>query len=206
MRIVAVNAAEKSHLFLQLWAANGHHTSAIALDVLAELDGTVEADVILLDLQGVAADNADRLARHLNGRTVIDCSNPSNVAELRCGAASIAEQVARACPGAAVVKALNVITPAALRHVLKQAGAEGVRGYTSGYYCGDDDAARRTAAALIDEANLDAMDCGPLTNATLLEALGLLAHHLEEQATLGEYFTISIVRKHGDNSPLDHWM
>lgn len=58
----------------------------------------------------------------------------------------------------------------------------------------------------MDEAHLDPTDCGALTNATLLEALGLLARHLEGQATFGQYFTISVVRAHDDSSPLDHWM
>ncbi len=206
MRIVAVNASERIQLLLQRWGAGGHHVNSIALEAAAELEEIVDADVILLDLQGVGASNAEKLARHLDGKTVIECSNPSNVAELRSGSASIAEQVARACPGAAVVKALNVITSAALRHVLKQGGAEGLEGYTSGYYCGDDQQARRTAGALIDELHLDPIDCGPLTNATLLEALGLLAHHLEGQTAFGPHFTISIVRAHGDSSPLDRWM
>ncbi|MDQ2908642.1 MAG: hypothetical protein M3R44_04740 [Candidatus Eremiobacteraeota bacterium] len=164
----------------------------------------LDAEVVLLDLEGASARDGARLASHLEGKTVIDCSNVANVKELRSGAASIAEDLARECPGAAVVKALNVITAAALRDVLKHGGAETRQGYVSGYFCGDDDKARRTAAALIEEAQLDPTDCGPLSNATLLEALGLLAHHLEAHA--GPHFTIDVIRAHGDSSPLDHWM
>lgn len=206
MRIVAMNAGEKGRLLLERWGANGHHTGAISLEAVAALKEPIEADVVLLDLRGGSVDEGGTLPRHLDGKTVIDCSNVSSVNDLRSSPASIAEQVARACPSAAVVKALNVITTAALRHVLQGGGAEGREGYISGYYCGDDDEARRTAAALIDEARLDPSDCGPLSNATLLEALGLLAHHLEEHGGAGPHFTISIIRAHGDSSPLDRWM
>ncbi len=201
-----MNAGEKGRLLLDRWSANGHDTDATSFDAIAHLDEPIEADVILLDLQGVAVDDHAKLPRHLDGKTIIDCSNVRNVNELRSGPASIAEQVAHVCPGASVVKALNVITFATLQNVLKHGGAEGRRGYISGYYCGNDDAARRTAAGLIDEAQLEPSDCGPLSNATLLEALGLLAHHLGEHAATESHFTISIAQAHDDSSPLDRWM
>lgn len=206
MRIVAVNAGDKTHLLLERWEANGHHTAATSLEALVARKESIDAEVILLDLEGASALDGAGLARHLDGKTIIDCSNVTSVNELRSGATSIAEDLARDCPSASVVKALNVISFAALRDILKHGGAETRQGYISGYYCGDDEKARRTVAALIEEAQLDPTDCGALSNATLLEALGLLAHHLEKHAAFGPHFTINVIRAHGDSSPLDHWM
>ncbi len=206
MRILAISGAPKAGMFLRRWTDNGHQTQSIALAELEKRGGIVDADVILLDLGGSAGGDFATLARHLEGKIVIDCSNPADLSDLRGGAGSIAERIADACPGAAVVKALNVISAPALERMLTQGGAERLRGYTSGYFCGDHEDARRTAAALIDEVHLDAIDCGPLANATLLEALGLLTRHLETQATSGADFIISIVKAHGDSSPLDRWM
>jgi len=202
---VAMNAGDKGHLLLDRWSANGHDTDATSFDAIAVLDEPLEADVVLLDLGGAGVNDSAMLARHLDGKTIIDCSNVDSVRELR-SSASLAEQVAQACPRASVVKALNVITFATLENAFKRGGAEGRKGYLSGYYCGDDDGARRTAAALIEEAQLEPTDCGPLSNATLLEGLGLLARQLEGHADYGPYFTISITRTHDDSSPLDHWM
>ncbi len=206
MRIVALNAGEKGRLLLERWEANGHHTSAISFDAIVELNEPIDADVILLDLGGVSVNDKTKILRHLDGKTIIDCTNARNVNELHSDSASIAENVAKACPGASIVKALNVITSAALQHVLGHAGAMGREGYISAYYCGDDDQARLTTAGLIDEAHLEPVDCGPLSNAILLEALGLLAHQLEEHTAVGPHFAISVIRAHGDTSPLDRWM
>ncbi|MBC5820747.1 MAG: hypothetical protein GIX01_01995 [Candidatus Eremiobacteraeota bacterium] len=206
MRIVAINAGDKGHALLDRWSANGHDTDGTSFDAIVEMNQPIQADVILLDLGDARVDDIAMFARHLDGKVIIDCSNVKNVPELRSGSASIAEQVAQACPRASVVKALNVITFATLQRVFKRGGAESRSGYVSGYYCGDDEQARRTAAGLIEEAQLEPSDCGPLSNATLLEALGLLTHHLEKHAASGPHFTISIVRAHDDSSPLDRWM
>ncbi len=206
MRILAINGGPKAAMCLRRWADNGHETQSIALAEIEKCDAIVVADVILLDLTGTAVGDFAMLARHLDGKIVLDCSNPADVSGLRSSAMSIAEHIARACPGAAVVKALNVISAPALERILTKGGAKGSRGYTSGYFCGDHADARRTAAALIDGMHLDAIDCGPLANAALLEALGLLTRHLEAQATPGADFTISIVKAHDDSSPLDRWM
>lgn len=103
-----MNAGDKGHLLLDRWSANGHDTDATSFDAIAVLDEPLEADVILLDLGGAVNDSA-MLARHLDGKTIIDCSNVNSVRELR-STSSLAEQVAQACPRASVVKALNVIT------------------------------------------------------------------------------------------------
>lgn len=205
MRIVAIGGADKSRL-LERWAGNGHATSAMSLDALAQRSEPIGADVVLLDLQGSEPNADPALAKHFAGTTVIDCSNVRDVTELRSGSGSVAERLAKAYPNAKVVKALNHLTAAAIEHVMSHSGARGSEGYISGYYCGDDDEARRTAAALIDELHLHPSDCGPLANATLIEAIGLLTARIATHAPFGPYFAISVIREHGETSPLDSWM
>ena len=206
MRIVAVNAGDKGRLLLARWAASGHNTTVISSDVIAELNEPIDADIILVNFHGLPVSDKATLLSYLDGKTIIDCTNVSSVNELRSGSGSIAEDIAQACPSASITKALNVITPAALQHVLTHGGAMGRKGYVSAYYCGDDEQAGRATAGLIAEAHLEPVDCGPLSNATLLEALGLLAHQLEEHIAVGPHFAIGIIRAHDDSSPLDRWM
>ncbi len=129
MRILAINGGPKAAMCLRRWADNGHETQSIALAEIEKCDAIVVADVILLDLTGTAVGDFAMLARHLDGKIVLDCSNPADVSGLRSSAMSIAEHIARACPGAAVVKALNVISAPALERILTKGGAKGSRGY-----------------------------------------------------------------------------
>lgn len=205
MRIVAINATDKTAL-LERWAGNGHDTSAMSLDALAARAEPLQADVILLDLRGADVRADPALARHFDGKTIVDCGNVRDVIDLRSSAGSIAERIAAAFPNASVVKALNHLTDAALEHVLTHSGSKGSEGFISGYYCGDDDESRRTVAALIDELHLHASDCGPLCNATLIEAIGLLTRRIADNAPFGPHFAISVIREHGETSPLDAWM
>jgi predicted dinucleotide-binding enzyme len=205
MRIAAVNAPDKGRI-LERWAANGHETVALSLDALLGASDALDADVVLLDLPVATIEATAALSKHFDGKTIVDCSNPGDLNELRSGVGSAAQRIANAFPRASVVKGLNHLTPAAIDHALSHSGSKGSEGYITGYYCGDDGESRQMVAALIDELHLQPTDCGPLSNATLLEAIGLLSGYIERTAPFGPHFAISVIREHGESSPLDAWM
>lgn len=103
-------------------------------------------------------------AAELAGKIVVDATNyyggrDGGSPEIESGAAGSSELVARALPGATVVKAFNTI------HYRQLAG-DGVPSGTPGRraipIAGDDAAANATVAALIDEIGFDAYDAGSL--------------------------------------------
>lgn len=81
-----------------------------------------------------------------------------------------AEEVARLRPEARVVKAFNSVSGYTLGNARLQFGDANV----TGFYCGDDEAARQVVGTLVQEAGLTALDAGPLRNARYLESLGQL--------------------------------
>lgn len=195
-RIVALQDDDMARLLLQHWAAGGHTTAT----GVAQLD---DATVVLLNSKTITDDLA-RIAGRFAGKTVIECSNADGISELR-SRASIAEDIAGAMPDANIVKAFNVITPETLRVCVERAGPETNSAYTAGYFCGDDAKAKVLVASLMEEVNLDPIDCGPLSNAVLLESLGVLGKYFEEHV-FGPLFSIDVVRKPKDRSPLDRFM
>lgn len=107
----------------------------------------------------------------LEGKVVVDISNPvtADFMALTIGHdTSAAEEIARALPGAEVVKAFNTVFAQAL-----VSGPELGNGTTIPVYvAGDSAAARKTVEDLIASIGFDAVDAGALRNARYLEPLG----------------------------------
>jgi predicted dinucleotide-binding enzyme len=118
---------------------------------------------------GVVAETAARLG-DLAGKVVIDCTNALGPGfTLKHGhTTSAAEELARALPGARVVRSFN------------QQGAETLRDARFGdlravnFVAGDDADARAVVKALAEDVGLDAVDVGPLASSRLLEPITLL--------------------------------
>ena len=139
-----------------------------------------------------AAQEALRQAGALDGKILIDCSNPlkPDLSGLLTGCdESGAERIAAWARGARVVKAFNTT------------GAENMTNpaYRNGQalmlVCGDDEAARRQVAALAARIGFDAVDAGPLAVARLLEPLAMLWIHLAVRAGLGRDFAFGMLRR-----------
>ena len=105
------------------------------------------------------------------GKTLLDCANPlkPDLSGLSIGTTdSAAEQVARWARNAKVVKIFNttgfsnMTNPNIGGHRLTM------------FYCGDDAAAKKTAAGLAHDIGFDPVDAGPLSNARLLEPFAML--------------------------------
>lgn len=162
----------------------------VADSVVAELGGgaragvvgdAIEGDVVVLAVwYGVAREVVERYGSQLDGKVVVEISNPIDLDTFEPivpSAGSGAEEVAAAAPSARVVKAFNTTFAGTL-----------VEGEVSGHkldvlLASDDEDAKRTVASLVESSGLRAVDAGPLRRARQLEALGYL--HMSVQEGLG---------------------
>lgn len=104
----------------------------------------------------------------LDGRTVIDITNPltADYMGLTLGfSTSAAEEIAKAVPGAHVVKAFNTV----LAQVLAEGPAFADGQTVPVFYAGDDERAKQTVRALAESLGFQPIDAGGLKNARYLE-------------------------------------
>lgn len=138
------------------------------------------AEVVVLAVPGAAAVEAATALGELTGKVLIDCTNPVRWDEGPVWAppaeGSNAAALARALPGARVVKAFN--TFGAEFHADPQLPG----GPADVQIAGDDHAARHQVAEIAERSGFAPVDVGPLRNAALLENLAVLWIHL---ATVG---------------------
>lgn len=128
-------------------------------------------EVVLLATPWQSTQDAIKAAGSFKGKILIDCTNPllPDFAGLALGhETSAGEEIARWTPGSRVVKAFNSIASPNIANPKFGSHA------ADGYYCGDDEEAKKVAAQLIQDLKLDPVDCGPLKNARLLEPLAFL--------------------------------
>ncbi|MGD0475396.1 MAG: NAD(P)-binding domain-containing protein [Candidatus Velthaea sp.] len=167
------------------------------------LEAAAFGEVVFYAIEPASAvSTAAKLRDALAGKVVIDANNvPANASAL--SAPSLAEAIAAAVPGSRLVKAFNVVRAETLTRVLPKKRPKFEGQYFSIYHCGNDDGARRTVAALIEELFLDPIDCGDLTHAYELEAMGNLAAFLAKQR-YGADFAINVAHRR-ESSPMDSW-
>lgn len=168
---------------------------------LAEtLDGEVRAgtvgdalvgDVVVLAIPyGAIDDVLGRYEGQLDGKTVVDITNPVDFASftpLDVEAGSAAQEIAGKAPSANVVKAFNTTFAATL--VNGEVGGEPL----DVLIASDDETAKRHVQQLVASAGLRAIDAGPLARAHELEALGYLHMSLQEQLGTGFGSTVKIL-------------
>lgn len=120
----------------------------------------------------------------LRGKVVIDITNPltADYMGLTIGhSTSAAEEIARALPGAEVVKAFNTVFAQVLADGPQLANGERV----SVFYASDSERAKQTAKVLIESAGFKPVDAGGLKNARYLEPLAGLNIYFGYGAGLG---------------------
>ena len=190
MKIGIIGAGNMGSAFAKRLAAAGHDITVTAKDpaqaerAAAAAGGSVRAvprdeiarDAEVLILATYYGDVADALgaAGDLNGKTVIDITNPvtPDMSGLVVGhTSSAAEEIQKAVPTARVVKAFNTVFAQVL-------GAEAGVTKVQVLYAGDDAGAKDAVRTLIESAGFEAVDAGPLANARQLEPLGLLNIYL----------------------------
>ena len=130
----------------------------------------------------------------LTGKIVIDIANPlkPDMSGLSVGfTTSFAEELAKAFPGAKIVKAFNTV----FAQVLNEGPDFGNGLRASAFYCGNDEGARKTVHQLIESMGFDAIDAGPLANARYLEPMGMLNIWFGYMAKRGTGIALSLVNR-----------
>jgi len=186
MKIGIIGAGNMGAAFARRLAAADHELSITArgLDearkVASEVGRRVRAmpreelaegtDLIILATPYQQSVEALRAVQHIDGKTVIDISNPltEDMSGLVVGhTTSAAEEIQRRSPNVKVVKAFNTVFSAVL-------GSRPGRGSkVQVFYAGDDAGAKDTVRRLAESTGFEPVDAGPLANARYLEPLGM---------------------------------
>lgn len=144
--------------------------SSIGAAVMGYRDAVAGADMVVLALPyPVALETVKSL--NLGGKVVLDMTNPltPDFSGLSVGfTTSAAEEIAKAAPGARVVKAFNTIFAALFAKPVSATAQISV------FLAGDDPAAVDAAAALTTRAGFLPERCGGLDAARLIEPVGML--------------------------------
>ncbi len=209
MNIAIVGSGKMGSGLGGIWARKGHRVifsysrSPEKLSALAKAHpgasaatpaGAVQqSEVVLISVRWPDIDDALRAAGPLDGKIVIDCTNPITPdLELAAGlTTSAAEEIARRATGANVVKAFNTAF-AELYH--SDSRLFGSRMITM-FYCGDAGDAKKTAANLIAATNFLPVDCGPLRGARYLEPMAILMIQLGRGMGVGTDIALTLERR-----------
>jgi predicted dinucleotide-binding enzyme len=186
MQIAVIGTGAVGKTLGTLWASHGHQvtfgarnlasekaralkaSSKLALSSIAS--AVAPAEVVLLAVPWAGALEALAAAGDLAGKIIVDPIN-SFTPELNLSvgfSTSVAEELAKAAPSAAVVKAFNTLGVSNAANLV--IGGQ----LASGFICGDDAAAKTKVAELVREVGFDVVDCGSLRNARALEPLAQL--------------------------------
>lgn len=195
MRLGIIGAGRLGRVLGRRWAALGHDVyfgcregRVDAAQLRAEV-GRVEvlsphdaagADVVVLAVPGAVAPDVVASLDDLEGRIVIDCTNPEALV-----LPSIGAQVADCAVNARVVKTLNTLDAS----VLAEPRLADLRPAMA--LCGDDREACETVAGLVWELGLAPCSFGDLGAAGMLESVALLRRRL---GASGESLAISLVQ------------
>jgi 8-hydroxy-5-deazaflavin:NADPH oxidoreductase len=200
MKVGIIGAGNMGSAFARRVSAAGHDVFIASRDiedarkVAGSVGGKVRAvpqqeladgvDVLIAATPFAQQADALRASGRLDGKTVVEISNPlkPDMSGLAVGhTTSAAEEVAKAAPGAKVVKAFNTVFAQVLGDRPASASAPKVQVF----YAGDDDTAKRTVRSLIESMGFEPVDAGPLSNARYLEPVGMLNIYLGYVAKMG---------------------
>lgn len=199
MKTLVIGAGNMGSAFVKQLAAAGHSVSVTARDAdkaatlaaqfpgvraVAASGAAAEADVVVLATGYADAVAALQGVGGLDGKVVIDITNPltSDYMGLTLGhSTSAAEEIAKAVPGAQLVKAFNTLFAPVLA-----GGADFGKGQTASVFVASDSApAKATVTALAQSLGFATVDAGGLKNARYLEPLAGLNIYLGYGAGLG---------------------
>lgn len=197
MRVTVVGTGNMASGFAKALVKAGHRarlvgrnpgkTQALAAETGASAvaaDEGADADIVILATPYAAAVAALRSLGDLTGKVVVDITNPltADYMGLTIGhSTSAAEEIAKAVPGARVVKGFNTLFAQVLA-----AGPKLKDGSVPPVFLAADDAAAKSAvSALAVSFGYPVVDAGPLRNARYLEPLAGLNIYLGYGAGLG---------------------
>ncbi|NMM04710.1 NAD(P)-binding domain-containing protein [Polaromonas sp.] len=188
MKVLVIGAGNMGSGFVKQLSAAGHSVSVTARDAakaaaVASQNANATAvpaagaaegqDVVILATGFGDAVSALQSVGNLRGKVVVDITNPltADYMGLTLGhSTSAAEEIAKAIPGAQVVKAFNTV----LAQVLGQGSSLGDGSKVTVFYAGDSDAAKGTVKDLAESLGFVTADAGGLKNARYLEPVAAL--------------------------------
>ena len=188
MNITVIGAGNMGSAFVKQLARVGHRVSVTGRDqtkaeqlaaenpgaaAVARNGAAVEADAVIVATGYGDAVEALQSLGNLDGKVVIDITNPINAdfSGLSLGHdTSAAEEIAKAVPGAKVVKAFNTV----FAQVIDEGADFGNGQKATVFYAGDDEHAKQTARTIAESLGFETVDAGPLRHARYLEPLAFL--------------------------------
>jgi predicted dinucleotide-binding enzyme len=210
MKIGIIGSGNVGSALGRIWGRNGHEIMFSSrnpgnLKGLAESVGknacyglTAEAakfgDVVALAVPWVQAGSALRSAGPLDGRILIDCTNPlkPGYEGMAVGInTSAGEEISKMANGAKVVKAFNTTFAALMSSNSRMFGSL----KPTGFFCGDDGSAKAKVSGLIEETGLEPLDVGPLMMARYLEPLALLMINLGFNQKMGTDIAFRLLKR-----------
>ncbi len=190
MRLAIIGAGNVGGALGKGWARSGHEIAfgvttpdkpenrsaaeaAGGAQVVPPADAIQGADAIVLAVPWAAAADAIAACGDLQGRVLIDVTNPIRFSEsgmeLDFGFdTSAGEKVASLAPGALVVKTLNQVGFDVM------AAASGYPVKPVMFVASDHASAKQVAMGLVSDLGFEALDGGPLETARLLEPMAML--------------------------------
>jgi len=189
MKVLVIGAGNMGAAFVRQLSAKGHTVRVTARDVakaapLAARYANVQAvpakgssegqDVVILATAYDDAISALQSVGNLQGKVVVDISNPltADYMGLTLGhSTSAAEEIAKAIPGALIVKAFNTV----LALVLGQGANLADGSQVTVFYAGDTASAKTVVQALAESLGFVTVDAGSLMNARIM-------HHIFRNA------------------------
>jgi predicted dinucleotide-binding enzyme len=199
MKVLVIGAGNMGSAFVKQLSAAGHQVSVTARDlgkaqaVAAAHTGTVavaasnaiaDADVVVLATGYADAVNALSSVGDLSGKVVIDITNPltADYMGLTLGhSTSASEEIAKAVPGAEVVKAFNTVFAQMLADGADLGNGQSVTVFVAS----DSERAKQSAKTLAESMGFATVDAGGLKNARYLEPLAGFNIYLGYGAGLG---------------------
>ncbi len=199
MKVTVIGAGNMGAAFVKQLTQAGHQVSVTARTIekaqavatanagataVAPSGAAATADVFILATGYADAVNALKGVGDLTGKVVIDITNPltPDYMGLTLGhSTSAAEEIAKAIPGAEVVKAFNTVFATVLAD-----GADFGNGQTvSVFVASDSERAKQTAKTLAESMGFATVDAGGLKNARYLEPVAGFNIYLGYGAGLG---------------------
>jgi 8-hydroxy-5-deazaflavin:NADPH oxidoreductase len=157
-------------------------------------DGVADSSIVVIATGYAEAVPALQSLGSLAGKVVIDITNPLNAdySGLTIGHdTSAAEEIAKAVPGAEVVKAFNTV----FAQVLADGPAFANGQIAPVFVASDSERAKQTVKDLVKSIGFKPVDAGPLRNARYLEPLAGLNIYLGYGAGHGTAISPAWIRK-----------
>lgn len=185
MKVLVIGTGNMGSAFVKQLSAAGHEVSVTARDTtkastlaaqfpgvkaLASASAAEGQDLVILATGYADAVAALQSVGSLQGKVVVDITNPltADYMGLTLGhSTSASEEIAKAVPGAYVVKAFNTL----FAQVLAQGATLADGNKATVFYAGDFEPAKRSVKALAESLGFATADAGGLNNARYLEPL-----------------------------------